>query len=37
MTPLLGAGLAIVLLCGLLVFRVPMIVAIMATVFFSNF
>ena len=37
MTPLMGAGLAIVLLCGLLVFRIPMIVALMAVVFFSNF
>lgn len=37
MTPLLGAGLSIVLLCGLLVFRIPMIVAIMSVVFFSNF
>lgn len=37
MTPLLGAGLSILLLCGLLVFRVPMVVAIMAVVFFSNF
>ncbi|WP_340214240.1 TRAP transporter large permease subunit, partial [Dinoroseobacter shibae] len=32
-----GAGLSIVLLCGLLVFRIPMIVAIMSVVFFSNF
>lgn len=35
MTPLLGAGLSLVLLCGLLVLRVPMIVAIMAAVFFN--
>ncbi len=37
MTPLVGAGLSIVLLCGLLVCRIPMIVAIMAVVFFSNY
>lgn len=37
MTPLIGAGLSIVLLCGLLVCRIPMIVAIMAVVFFSNY
>lgn len=35
MTPLLGAGLAIVLLCGLLVLRIPMLVAITAAVFFN--
>lgn len=37
MTPLAGAGLSIVLLCGLLVCRIPMIVAIMSVVFFSNY
>ncbi len=37
MTPLIGAGLAILLLCLLLVCRIPMIVAIMAVVFFANF
>ncbi|MBO6756890.1 MAG: TRAP transporter large permease [Roseibium sp.] len=37
MTPLIGAGLAILMLCGLLVCRIPMIVALMAVVFFSNF
>lgn len=34
MTPLLGAGLAIVLLCLMLVLRIPMIVSLAASVFF---
>ena len=34
MTPLIGAGLAIVLLCLLLVLRIPMIVSLAASVFF---
>lgn len=37
MTPLIGAGLSIAILCGLLVCRIPMIVALMAVVFLSNF
>lgn len=37
MTPLMGAGLAICLLCGLLVLRVPMIVSITAAVFFNYY
>lgn len=37
MTPLIGAGLAIVLLCLLLVLSIPMVVAIMAVVLFSNY
>ncbi len=35
MTPLMGAGLAIVILCGLLVLRVPMLVSITTAVFFN--
>lgn len=35
MTPLAGAGLAIVLLCCLLVLRIPMLIAITAAVFFN--
>lgn len=34
MTPLIGAGLSILLLCGLLIYRIPMIIAITAAVFF---
>ena len=37
MTPLMGAALAICLLCGLLVLRVPMIVSITAAVFFNYY
>lgn len=35
MTPLLGAGLAIVLLCALLMLRIPMLISITAAVFFN--
>lgn len=35
MTPLIGAGLAIVLLCALLMLRIPMLISITAAVFFN--
>lgn len=35
MTPLLGAGLSIVLLCGLLILRIPMLIAITSAVFLN--
>ena len=37
MTPLVGAGVSILLLCALLVLRIPMLVAVAAAVFFNYF